>query len=332
MTKTIDIDHPAVGAGHVFVPGSADSLVAATRLLATAPWPGWVTVGREHRLPVLLERPLTETAVEIWCLGYCGTGNPLLPPALEAHVTHRHVHWLSTTTGRLSLGAAELPGIRLDSIPGGSLVNLVLRRRRGRWTPDDHASERLGFIFGRYPGVDPSRRELALANRIQAASVAVRNHEGRGPALIRELAETPVAGWNDLEGLSQLAAMGEEIIAEGRKALVGLAPRFGAAQAGPALWVIPSGRVGRGVHGKAVAAESWRRKAPAAMVELVERGVTKAWIVLPARRENLWHVVAECFAGYTSDFSWTGRRGAGSVHTDDVDRFVAALWTAIRRH
>lgn len=331
MARPIDIDHPATGAGHVFIPGSADSLLAAARLAATADWPVWVTVGREHRLPHLLEKPVTEGAVAIWCLGYSGTGNALVSAALEAHVTHRPVRWFSTTTGRLKLVASELAGVKLESMPGGSLVNLVLRDRKGRWTPDDHASERLGYIIGRYPGWRPTRRELALANKLHAASVAVRNHEGHGPPLVRALGESPVADWNDVERLSELADTGERLIRTGRQALLDTAPEHGAASGGPALWLMPRGAIKRGVHGKALAAAGWRRKSPVALVEETERGFTKAWVVLPARRENLWVAVAETFGQFTSDFSWTGRRGGGAVHSNDLDRFLPKLWAVIRR-
>ena len=57
VPKHIDIDHPAVGAVHLFVPGNADSLVAAALMTARQRWPTWVMLAREHRLPVLLERP-----------------------------------------------------------------------------------------------------------------------------------------------------------------------------------------------------------------------------------------------------------------------------------
>lgn len=331
MARVIDVDHPAVGAGHIFLAGSADSLVAASRLVATSEWPSWVTVGREHRLPTLLERPLTEAASEIWCLGYSGTGNPVLGPALEAHVTHRPVIWLSTTTGRLKMAASELPGIQLESEPGGSLVNLVLRRRRGRRTPDDHACERLGYILGRYPSVRPTKSELQLANILHAVSVGVRNQETRGPLLIRELADTPVADWRDVDVVKTLREEGEEAIRRGRDAIRKAAPTFGGNQGGPALWVLPAGQIKRGVHGKAVAAESFNRKAPAALVERTSRGYTKAWVVLPARADRLWVDIAETFGRYTLDFSWTGRRGSGAVHSDDIDQFAARLWTAIRR-
>ena len=331
MAHGLNVDHPAVGSGHVFLAGSADSLVAAARLVATSNWPSWVTVAREHRLPVLLERPITEAAVEIWCLGYSGTGNPVLGPALDAHVTHRPVHWLSTTTGHLRLAASELPGINLLHLPGGSLINLVLRRRRGRWTPDDHASERLGFIFGRYPSVRPQKRELKLANLLHAASVGIRNQEGKGPVLVKALAETPVADWSGLDVLQNLRDAGEDAINAGRGVLRDAAPKYGSNRAGPALWVLPAGQIKRGVHGKAVAAEAFRRKAPAALVERVTRGYTKAWVVLPARKDRLWVDIAETFGRYTLDFSWTGRRGAGAVHVDDIEPFAARLWTAIRR-
>jgi len=331
MAREINVDHPAVGAGHIFLAGSADSLVAASRLVATADWPAWVTVGREHRLPVLLERPITEAASEIWCLGYSGTGNPVLVPALEAHVTHRRVVWLSTTTGYLKMAASELPGIHLESLPGGSLVNLVLRRRRGRWTPDDHACERLGFILGRYPSVRPTKTELQLANILHAVSVGVRNSEGRGPLLIKQLAATPVKDWKQLDVVTSLQEDGEDTIRKGREVLRKAKPTFGGHRGGPALWVLPSGQIKRGVHGKAVAAESYHRKAPTALVERTSRGYTKAWVVLPARADRLWVDIAETFGRYTVDFSWTGRRGAGAVHSDDVDQFSARLWTAIRR-
>lgn len=330
MARTLDVDHPAVGAGHVFIPGSADSIVAAARLTATAAWPVWVTLAREHRLPVVLERPITEGAVEIWCLGYSGTGNPLVSTALEAHATHRRVRWLSTTSGRLRLEASELAGVQVDALPGGSLVQLVLQERRGRWTPDDHATERLGYILGRYPGWDPTRRELALANQFHAASVAVRNHEGKGPPLIRSLAGAPVGAWSEDPLLIQHAAEGEEFIRKGRAALRELEPRHGSQRSGPAVWVVPQGLIPRGVHGKAIAAECWRRKAPVAMVEGAERGFTKAWVVLPARRDGLWIRFAELFGEFTLDFSWTGRRGAGAVHTSDLERFLPGLWAVVR--
>ena len=206
----------------------------------------------------------------------------------------------------------------------------MLRDRKGRWTPDDHAAERLGYLFGRYPGWRSTARELVLVNRLHAASVAVRNHENKGPPLIRALADTPIAEWDALPMLGELAKVGEQVIHEGRSALLAQEPEHGSASGGPALWLMPQGTIKRGVHGKAIAAACYRRKSPVALVETADRGFTKAWVVLPARRENLWVAVAECFGGSTSDFSWTGRRGAGAIHTADLERFVPRLWTVIR--
>ena len=279
MAQEIDIDHPAVGAAHLFMTGGADALVAAALLTARAPFETWVMVAREHRLPVLLERPLAEAARELWCLGYAGTGGPLLPAALAAHVSHHPVYWLSTTSGRLSLAAQELPGLRFESMPGGSLVLLVQQHIDGGWEEADYAYERLGMILGRYSGTRPSPEELSLANLLHAASVTVRNNEHLGAGLVRSLAEKSPLAWSGEKTLVELASAGETLIRSSRRVLEVQAPHLGERH-GPALWFVDSGEIARGAHGKAVAAQCYYRQAPTALIERVPRGITKAWVVL----------------------------------------------------
>jgi len=326
MAQEIDVDHPAVGASHLFIPGGADSLVAAALLTSRVPWDTWVMIAREHRLPVLLERPLTDTARELWCLGYAGTGDQLLPAALEAHVTHRPVYWLSTTSGRISVVAAELPGMKFESMPGGSLVPLVHRHVEGRWDASDYSYERLGLLLGRYRGAVPAPEELLLINALHASSVAVRNHEHLGAGLVRSLARESPANWSRLETLITLAKEGEELIRKSRSVLAQESPTLGGAK-GPALWVVDSGRIARGAHGKSVATQSYCRQAPTALVERVERGFTKAWVVLPRPSSALWHRVTTTFANFTSDFSHTGLRGAGALPAEALDEFTERLWS-----
>ena len=330
MPKNIDIDHPAVGAGHLFIPGNADSLVAAALMMARVPWPSWVMLAREHRLPVLLERRLAEVAREIWCIGYSGTGNQLLPSALEAHVTHRPLHWLSATSGRLTVAAAEVPGVQFESLPGGSLVHLVQRHLPGPWTDADRAYERLGHILGHYPGARPTDFELALANQLHAASVHVRNNEHLGAGLVRALAVEPVGRWSRVDRVRDFGAQGEELIRTGRAALTRSPPTRGGRH-GPALWVLEAGCVPRGTHGKAIAARSYARQAPAALVERVDRGFTKVWIVLPEHAQADWLLVMHTMASFSDDFSYTGRRGAGAIRADEVDEFAEVLWKVISR-
>ena len=325
MPKHIDIDHPAVGAGHLFIPGNADSLVAAALMMARVPWPSWVMLAREHRLPVLLERPLAEVAREIWCIGYSGTGNLLLPAALEAHVTHRALHWLSATTGRLTVAAAELPGVHFESLPGGSLVHLVQRHLPGPWTDEDRAYERLGHILGHYRGARPTDFELGLANRLHAASVHVRNQEHLGAGLVRALASERVGRWSQLDRVGDFAAHGEKLIRHGRGLLQEIEPTRGKRH-GAALWMLDAGQVPRGTHGKAVAARAYARQAPVALIERVDRGFTKVWIVLPEHAQSEWLRIMHTMASHSTDFSYTGLRGAGAIHGDDVDRFAGAIW------
>ena len=327
---TIDVDHPAVGAGHIFIPGNADSLVAAALMMARSPWPSWVMLAREHRLPVLLERPLAEVAREIWCIGFSGTGNPLLPAALEAHVTYRPLFWLSATSGRLTLAAAEVPGVHFESLSGGSLVHLVQRHVTGPWTDEDRAYERLGFILGHYRGARPTDFELSLANMLHAASVHVRNHEHQGASLVRAMAGGQVGDWGRLEALREHAAQGETLISSSRRLLQDTPPTRGGRH-GPALWILEPGLVARGAHGKAVAARAYARQAPAALIERVDRGYTKVWIVLPRHAEELWLLLLHTVASFSTDFSYTGLRGAGALQARDVDEFADVLWKVLTR-
>lgn len=328
MPKPIDIDHPAVGATHVFIPGNADSLTAAALLMSKSRYPTWVMLAREHRLPILLERPLSEVAREIWCLGYSGTGHPLLPPALEAHVTHRPLHWLTATSGRLTSAAAEVPGVRFESLPGGSLVQMIQRHQTGRWTDDDRAYERLGFILGHYPGARPSDFELTLVNLLHAASVQVRNHENLGAEFVRTLAGTSPAHWAGLEELRKFAREGEALIRKGRAVLLEYEPAFGGRHGG-AMWIVPAGLIRRGTHGKAVAGRAYARQAPAALIESVEHGFTKVWIVLPRPLEERWLEILQVVARFSSDFAYTGLRGAGAIPADQVKEFADALWPVL---
>ncbi len=330
MPKHIDIDHPAVGAVHLFVPGNADSLVAAALMTARQRWPTWVMLAREHRLPVLLERPLAEVAREIWCIGYSGTGNQLLPSALEAHVTHRTLYWLSATTGRLTVAAAEVPGVHFESLPGGSLVLLAQRHLRGPWTDEDRAYERLGHILGHYRGARPTDFELELANLLHAASVHVRNQEHLGASLVRALASEPVGRWAKLDRVKDFAAQGEKQIRQGRKLLEETPPSRGTRH-GAALWVLDAGQVARGTHGKAVAARAYARQAPAALIERVDHGFTKVWIVLPEHAEPEWLRIMHTMASHSTDFSYTGLRGAGAIRGDEVDEFADVLWGVLSR-
>lgn len=324
----MDIDHPAVGAIHVFFPGSADSLVVAALIVSRSLDPAWVTVAREHRLPRLLERPLTEGAREIWCLGYSGTGNPLMPAALEAHVTHRPVRWLSTTTGRLSVAAAEIAGVDFQNLPGGSLVPLYLSTVAGPLDEDERSYERLGYILGRFSGHRPDPLELRLANRLHAASVTVRNHEDRGPELVRLLASRSPTEWVRMVELESFAREGDELIRRSRWQIVGSPPTRGGHE-GPAIWVVPPGKVARGAHGKVVATLGKLRAAPAVLVEEARSGFTKAWVVLPKDDDALWFALSACFARHSHDFSYTGARGAGAVPAEDVAAFVADVWAVL---
>jgi hypothetical protein len=326
----VDIDHPAVGAAHLFVPGGADSLVATALLVRRMRWPTWVMLAREHRLPTVLERPLVDAAKEIWCLGYAGTGNALLPSAIESHTTRRPFHWLSTTTGCLAVAAESMPGVRFEGMPGGSLVQLALRvlnepRRQG-----DSEYERLGLLLGRFSGAIPDRQELRLLKLLHAASVKVRNQERRGPALVRELADHEPADWSRLEVLQELAREGEWLIRRSRQVLERLPPKHGRRD-GPAVWVVARGEVARGAHGKAVAAQVHVVNAPVGLVERTPSGFTKAWVVLPPGDEDRWELIAHTFASFTTDFSYTGMRGAGAIAGEDVDRFAAVLHEALMR-
>ena len=325
MAHEIDVDHPAVGAAHLFIPGGADALVAAALLAARAPHDIWVMIAREHRLPLLLERPLADAAKELWCLGYAGTGDPLLPSALEAHVSHRPVYWLSTTSGRLSLSAQDLPGLNFESLPGGSLVLLVQRHLRGVWDEADYAYERLGMILGRSRGARPAPADMALANLLHAASVAVRNNEHLGARLVRSLADSAPASWSVNETLLELAAEGERLIGSSRAVLESQPPNLGDRH-GPALWLVDAGEIARGAHGKAVAAQSYYRQSPTALIERAPRGITKAWVVLPRANAPLWHHVSTTFGQFSDDFSYTGLRGAGALPVEAIDEFAAMLW------
>ena len=329
MTQDIDVDHPAVGAAHLFITGGADALVAAALLTARAPFETWVMVAREHRLPVLLERPLAEVACELWCLGYAGTGDPLLPAALAAHVSHHPVYWLSTTSGRLSLAAQELPGLRFESRPGGSLVPLVQSHIEGSWEEADYAYERMGMVLGRYPGTRPSPGELSLANLLHAASVTVRNNAHLGANLVRGLADSSPLHWSAQKSLVELADQGEGLIRTSRRVLEDQSPHLGGRH-GPALWLVDAGEIARGAHGKAVAAQCYYRQAPTALIERVPRGITKAWVVLPRPNPQLWHHVSTTFAQFSEDFSHTGLRGAGALPVAAIDEFTAMLWDDLK--
>ncbi len=330
MGRPIDVDHPAVGAGHVFIPGNADSLVAAALLVSRAPWSAWVMLAREHRLPILLERPIVEVAREVWCLGYAGTGHPLLPAALEAHVTHRPLHWLTATSGRLTAAAAEVPGVAFESLPGGSLVQLVQRHVSGRWSDDDRAFERLGFILGRYRGARPTDFELHLVNLLHAASVQIRNHENLGAGFVRTLASTPPGKWAGLDLIRKYATSGEQLIRKARDVLSDADPVRGE-RYGPALWMVDAGLIARGAHGKAVAARAYARQAPTALIERVDRGFTKVWIVLPAHLEERWIDILQIMAAFSTDFAYTGLRGAGAIAADDIDEFAEMLWQVLSK-
>jgi len=280
---------------------------------------------REHRLPVLLERPLAEVGREIWCMGYSGTGNPLLPAALEAHVTYHPLNWLSVTTGRLSLAAAEVPGVEFQSMAGGSLVHLVQRKVSGGWSDEDRAYERLGYILGHYHGARPTDFELRLVNLLHAASVTVRNHENRGAGFVRDLAGVAVGEWSGLDSLHQLASEGEKLIRRSRGLLSELDPVRGG-RLGPAIWIADSGALARGAHGKAVASRAYARQAAVALVERADRGFTKLWVVLPAHERSRWDEIMGVVAHFSSDFSYTGLRGAGAIAAEDIDSVVESLW------
>jgi hypothetical protein len=325
----VDIDHPSVGADHIYLPGSADSLVAATRCVVRSTAPSWLTVAREHRLAGLLDRPLSEGARRIVILGYSGDGDPALREALLRRLAACPVHWLSTTTGRLHLAASELSGVRLETLPGGSLVPTALRITDGPRTADDQAAERLGYVLGRYAGYRADRAALALTNRLHAASVAVRNDEVAAPRLVYALAGSPVDDWGAIPELVAASERGERLIRDARAAIRAATPARGGSQ-GPGLWLMPAGVIARGAHGKAIAAETYRRVAPCALVEAADRGVTKAWVVLPARADRLWDSIAACFARFSSDFSYTGRRGGGAVPAADAEAFADALWVVLR--
>ncbi|GEM_PF-1761650 len=326
----VEIDHPAVGAAHIFIPGGADSIVAASLLVRRMPWPTWVMLAREHRLPVVLERPLVDAAKEIWCLGYAGTGHPLLPSAIESHTTLRPFHWLSTTSGRLVVAAGNMPGVRFEGMPGGSLVPLALRVLGDGRQPGDSEFERLGLLLGRFSGAVPNRRELHLLNLLHAASVKVRNQERRGPGLVRELADTEPGEWARLGSLRDVAREGEWLIKRSRQVLQRLPPKHGS-RTGPAVWVVGRGDVARGAHGKAVAARVHARGSAAGLVERTHTGFTKAWVVLPAGDEDRWDLVSHTFASFSDDFSYTGLRGAGAIDAEDVDAFARALFDVLDR-
>lgn len=331
MADTFPAEHPARGAAHLFVPGNADSLVAASAFVRHAPESAWVTLAREHRLPVLLERKMAALASSVWCIGYSGTGNPLLPAALEAHLSDRPVWWLTATSGRLQAVAADVPGVRFHNLPGGSLVPQVLQQRGVEWDEEDRAYERVGHLLGRYSGVTPTPDELARLNLLHAASVQVRNQERAGAHLVRDLADTPVVEWGGLESLQELAQAGEARIRRSRRYLADQEPVHGAG-AGPAVWVVPAGQIDRGTHGKALATRAHGRKAPVVLIEEARRGDwTKAWIVLPDADQELWPWLMHALAAFTIDFSYTGRRGAGAIPAGQEEAFVRALWPVITR-
>ncbi len=331
MPSSRPADHPAHGVAHLFVPGNADSLVAAAAFVRRAGGFGWVTLAREHRLAKLLERPLCEFASSIWSLGYAGTGDPLLPAALSAHATHRPVWWITATTGRLLSLATEVPGVRFHNLPGGSLVPQVLSLQEEARSAQDRDYERLGYLLARYPGAVPTSDELVLINRLHAASVQVRNQERSGATLVRELAATPVADWTGSALLSELAAAGEDRIRRSRAVLAETPPTL-AVPGGPAIWVVPSGLIDRGAHGKALAARSFARSQPTVLIEEVRRGKwTKAWVVLPAEGVDLWPWLMNEAARFSRDFSYTGLRGAGAIPAGQEQEFADAIWPVLER-
>ena len=103
------------------------------------------------------------------------------------------------------------------------------------------------------------------------------------------------------------------------------APSLGESH-GPALWLVESGAIARGTHGKVAAAQSYYRQAPVGLIERVPRGITKAWVVLPRPNPQLWHHVSTTFAQFSEDFSYTGLRGAGALPADSIDDFAEMLW------
>jgi hypothetical protein len=326
MPESRPVDHPAHGVAHLFVPGSADSLVAAAAFVRRSRGFGWVTLAREHRLPILLERPLTDFASAIWCLGYAGTGNPLLPAALEAHATHRPVHWLTATTGRLRSQAGDIAGVGVHNLPGGSLVPQVLTLHPEPPTAADRDFERLGYLLGRYSGAQPDADELRLINRLHAASVQVRNQERSGAALVRELAANPIAKWSTNATLLELAAAGEDRIRRSRRVLVDVPPALSVPD-GPAIWIVRSGSIDRGAHGKALASRCFARQQPTVLIEETRRGRwTKAWVVLPDHARELWPWLMHEAARFSDDFSYTGLRGAGAIPAGQEQDFADALW------
>jgi hypothetical protein len=325
----VDIDHPAVGAAHIFIPGGADSLVTAALLVRRMRWPTWVMLAREHRLPVVLERPLVDAAKEIWCLGYAGTGHPLLPSAMESHTTRRPFHWLSTTSGRLVVAAGSMPGVSFHGMPGGSLVPLAQGILEGGRQPGDSDFERLGLLLGRFSGAVPDRRELRLLNLLHAAAVKVRNQERRGPGLVRELADAEPGEWASMPSLQEVAREGEWLIKRSRQVVQRLPPKHGQ-RTGPAVWVVARGEVARGAHGKSVAARVHARGAPVGLVERTATGFTKAWVVVPKGQQDRFERVAQTFAAFSNDFSYTGLRGAGAIEAADVNRFALALYDALK--
>lgn len=329
MSSSLPIDHPAGGAVHVFLPGNADSVVAAAAFVRRSEFPGWVTLAREHRLPVLLERPLSQVASGLWCIGYSGTGNPLLPSALEVHAAHRPVWWLTATTGRLESFETEVPGVRFHNLPGGSLIPQVMSLQGGEWTEQDREYERLGYLLGRYSGTQPTDAERLLVNRLHAASVQVRNQERSGAALVRELSDTPLSDWMASTLLSDLAAGGENRIRRSRRFLNDVEPVLGR-PTGPAVWIVKSGRIDRGAHGKALATRCHARRAPVVLIEETKRGPwTKAWVVLPPHKLELWPWIMHEAARFSGDFSYTGLRGAGAIPAGQEGAFATAIWPVL---
>lgn len=322
-------DHPAHGAVHVFLPGNADSVVAAATFVRRSEGAGWVMLAREHRLPVLLKRPLAELAAELWCIGYSGTGNPLLPSALEAHANDRPVWWLTATTGRLESFEVDVHGVHFHNLPGGSLVPQVMSLQGGEWTDEDREVERLGYLLGRYSGTQPTDPERELLNRLHAASVQVRNQERSGAALVRELSETPLARWSTSPLLVDLAAAGESRIRRSRRFLNSAEPVLGRGS-GPAVWIVKAGRIDRGAHGKALATRCHARQEPVVLIEESRRGPwTKAWVVLPPEKRELWPWIMHEAARFSGDFSYTGLRGAGAIPSGQEGAFATAIWPVL---
>ena len=58
-------------------------------------------------------------------------------------------------------------------------------------------------------------------------------------------------------------------------------------------------------------------------------GFTKGWVVGPKGQQDRFERVAQTFAAFSNDFSYTGLRGAGAIEAD-VNRFALALYNALK--